>query len=558
MKLKISTVIAGFFLTLGGVGFFGVGTATAIATWGQAQAVPNIGVLNAGGSANVLSISCTSSGNCSAGGFYTDAAQVQYAFVADETNGVWGNAQQMAGSLSVRGGAQVNSISCPTAGNCSAVGAYLDSSGNSKAFVVDQSNGTWGQAQEVAGAESTRGNAKLESISCTSPGNCSAGGFFTNNIFAQAFAIDEVGGVWGSVQGIVGTSYGNLLSISCPTAGNCSAGGYTFDGSYNQPIVVDETNGTWGQAQSVPNIAPNNVANSEVLSISCGSPGNCSAGGYYSSSRYRTQAFVDDETNGTWGQAQEAPNTATLNTGGMAQITTVSCASPCNCSAGGMYSDNVGNQQALVIDEINGTWGQAQEVPNIATLNFSNSMVDSISCPTAGNCSAGGFYGDGSRQGQAFVVDQSNGTWGQAQEVSNFGTLNAGGSGQISAISCPSAGICGAGGVFTDGGSQEQAFVVDALTPTPPTSTPPTSTPPTSTPPTSTPPTSTPPTSTPPTSTPPTSMGTTPSTTLGQQVALATTGGNFELQRAIAGGCFALGGLILALSRRRKSRTVGK
>ena len=545
MKMRISTVIAGLCFTLGGIGFLGVGTATATATWGQAQGVPNLGALNLGGSANVLSISCTSSGNCSAGGFYTDAAQVQYAFVADETNGVWGNAQQIAGSLSVRGGAQVSSISCPTAGNCSAVGTYLESSGNSKAFVVDQTNGTWGTAQEVAGAESSRGNAQLESIACTSPGNCSAGGFFTNNVFAQAFAIDEVAGVWGPVQGIVGTSYGNLLSISCPTAGNCSAGGYTFDGSYNQAIVVDEVNGTWGPSQPVPNVAPNNVANAEVLSISCGSPGNCSIGGYYGSSRFHTQAFVDDESNGTWGQAQEAPNTATLNTGGMAQISAISCTSPGNCSAGGLYSNNVGNQ-ALVIDEVNGTWGAAQQVPNISTLNSSNSMVDSISCPTAGNCSAGGFYTNGSRQGDAFVVDQSNGTWGQAQEVPNFGTLNAGGSGQITAISCPSAGICGAGGNYTDAGSLEQAFVVDALAPVPPTTTPPTSTPPTVV-----------PSSTVSSTEAPSPTHATTSTTATQPATLAMTGANLETERAVAGGCFALGVLILAVSRRRKPRTVG-
>ena len=36
-----------------------------------------------------------------------------------------------------------------------------------------------------------------------------------------------------------------------------------------------------------------------------------------------------------------------------------------------------------------GTWGNAKEVPGIEALNHGRSMIDQISCPSAGYCGAG-------------------------------------------------------------------------------------------------------------------------------------------------------------------------
>jgi hypothetical protein len=55
--------------------------------------------------------------------------------------------------------------------------------------------------------------------------------------------------------------------------------------------------------------------------------------------------------NGRWGTAKEVPGTATLNTGGDAQIDSVSCASAGNCSAGGYYTDSTGHGQSFVVSQ---------------------------------------------------------------------------------------------------------------------------------------------------------------------------------------------------------------
>ena len=105
--------------------------------------------------------------------------------------GTWGNAMEVAAGLSQGGDAQLNSVSCASAGNCSAGGSYF-----SEVFVVSEKSGTWGTAKEVPGfaALNQGGNAQLASVSCASAGHCSAVGFYTTrprNGFNEAFVVNE-------------------------------------------------------------------------------------------------------------------------------------------------------------------------------------------------------------------------------------------------------------------------------------------------------------------------------------------------------------------------------
>jgi hypothetical protein len=54
------------------------------------------------------------------------------------------------------------------------------------------------------------------------------------------------------------------------------------------------------------------------------------------------------EADAAKGSAAEAPGTAALNRGKIAQITSVSCARPPTCAAGGYYADRSGHTQAFV------------------------------------------------------------------------------------------------------------------------------------------------------------------------------------------------------------------
>jgi surface antigen len=454
--------------------------ASSSTTWGTAEEVPGTAALNKGGYAAIDSVSCASAGNCSAGGSYSTSGGGQ-ALVVGETNGTWGTAEEVPGSAALNAGGEafIDSLSCASAGNCSAGGMYSASNGYEQALVVTETNGTWGTAEEApgSGALNTEGQAFIDSVSCGSAGNCAAGGSYQGSGGQPAFVVSETNGTWSTAKEVPGSAalnqggYAQVNSVSCASAGNCSAGGFYTDGSgFLQAFVVGETNGTWGTAKEVPGSGTLNKhgggsqfrEGAQVSSVSCASAGNCSAGGFYADGSGDDQAFAVGETNSTWGTAEEVPGTAALNAGGGAQIDSVSCASAGNCSAGGTYAaKSFGDDQAFVVSEANGIWGTAEQVPGTAVLNAGGyAEVYSVSCASAGNCSAGGYYADGSDHQQALLVDETNGTWGTAEEVPGSGALNGGDSAQINSVSCAPAGNCSAGGYYTDGSGNAQAFVV--------------------------------------------------------------------------------------------------
>src|SRR5262249_2990098 len=193
--------------------------------------------------------------------------------------------------------------------------------------------------------------------------------------------------------------------------------------------------------------ALNRGGDAGIVSVSCGSPGNCSAGGDYRDSSGHGQVFVASQVNGTWRTAIEVPGTAALNQGGDAFITSVSGAAPGNCGAGGASLDRSRHGQVFVASQANGPSRPATEVPGTAALNQRGAAdVASVSCGSPGNCSAVGDYRDSSGRQQAFVVGQVNGTWHAAIEVPGTAALNQGGNAFTASVSCASAGNCTASG----------------------------------------------------------------------------------------------------------------
>jgi hypothetical protein len=88
------------------------------------------------------------------------------------------------------------------------------------------------------------------------------------------------------------------------------------------------------------------------------------------------------------------------------QVSSVSCASPGNCSAGITYSDGHSHNQAFVVSEVDGTWQQGVQVPGTAT-GAEDAGTDSVSCVPAGICAAGGYYTDSLGSQQAFVLTRT-------------------------------------------------------------------------------------------------------------------------------------------------------
>ena len=453
-----------------------VAAVAATGGWGRATGVPGLEKLNAGGGAEILSLSCASGGSCAAGGYFTDRRGHQQGFVVSERHGRWGQAIRVPGlaTLDKGGFAQVRFGSCPSAGDCAAGGVYDDVLGHVQAFVVGEQHGRWGQAIAVPGlaALNAGGQAVIFSLSCGSAGSCSAGGHYTDAAGdQQAFVVSEQHGRWGQASAVPGLAVLNageqaeVFSVSCASAGNCSAGGY-YSGADRriQGFVIGERHGRWGQATAVPGLAALNTGGfAEIFSLSCGSPGNCTAGGSYADVGLSSvQGFVVSEQHGRWGQASAVPGLAALNTGGAAEIFSMSCVSPGNCTAGGYYrTTSEFNHQAFVASQRNGRWGKAITVPGLATLNAGDyAQTSSVSCSRAGNCAAGGYYSVRFPFTRAFVASQQHGRWTKAIQAPGTNPPVSDGGALVTTVSCPPVGHCTAGGSYIDRHNDRQAFVL--------------------------------------------------------------------------------------------------
>jgi hypothetical protein len=342
-----------------------------------------------------------------------------HAFIASEVHGTWHAATNVPGHVALdRGGfADLTSVSCTSPGNCSAGGAYAVSASVSQAFVVDEIHGIWHAAVTVPGIASlNHGRAAITGISCVSPVNCRAIGQYQETEGPmQVFAVKKVNGTWRkaiAIPGVVGLNRGGFAaaaSVSCASAGNCSAGGtYTDSSKHDQAFIVNEVNGTWHDAIKVPGTtALEQGGGAGLNSVSCASVGNCSAGGYYNSG-----AFVVNEVNGTWHHAIKVAGTVAVNQISVAGVAVVSCAAPGNCSAGGSFrspQDPLGHVDAFVVNEVNGTWRTAIAVPGLARLSQSGTAdFYALSCGAVANCSAGGIYdfADNPANEQAFLVSE--------------------------------------------------------------------------------------------------------------------------------------------------------
>jgi hypothetical protein len=437
--------------------------------WGTAEEVPGLAALNKGGNAKVTSVSCWAVNNCAAGGYYTDRRRHSQAFVVVEQKGRWGDAEQPPGTAALNkgGNAQVVSVSCAPDGYCAAGGYYTDRRGHSQAFVVTRPEHRWRTAVEVPGsaALNTSGGAQVTSVSCPAARNCAAGGFYTGSTGGLGFVVSQAKGVWGTAQQVpalaaLNTS-GNarVASLSCWSAGNCAAGG-SYDGQA-QAFVVSEVNRVWGAAEGVPGLAALNTANlAEVTSVSCARDGYCAAGGTYEQSTPAYQyvtPFVVNATNGVWGTV--VVWSSYYEFGAPVFIDAVSCPSAGSCVAAGYQI--AGIPESIWVSQTNGVWapGGLAQLPGYYAQN---GFLYSLSCPSAGNCGAGGvtdYNGTGGKPAQAWVSAERNGAWASARRMPGTVALNKGKYAAVDSVSCPSAGHCTAAGFYTDAKKHTQAFV---------------------------------------------------------------------------------------------------
>jgi hypothetical protein len=332
-----------------------------------------------------------------------------------ETAGTWGTGSSPvlpANAATAKQNVFLNSVSCDSTGNCSAVGSYLVGSG-AEGLLVTETAGSWSTGTEAAlpaDATAAGGAAGLSSVSCSSAGNCSASGSYVGSSDdIEGLLLTETAGTWGTgVEAALPANAATaqpgvyLSSISCASAGNCSAVGIYNNDTGNDGVLLTETEGSWatGVKATLPASAdPTDQV--ELSAVSCPAAGDCAAVGVCVDHLGNFQGLLLTQTASEWSGGVEAALPANATATAPEQdvgLFSVSCASTGNCSAVGsydVYSNRLGayTQQGLLMTETAGTWGTGVEaaLPSNATYGAG---LDSVSCPSAEtHCGAVGTYG---------------------------------------------------------------------------------------------------------------------------------------------------------------------
>ena len=383
-------------------------------------------------------LSCASAGNCTAiGSYYDDNSHTGGPLVITETAAVWGTGVAPTLPAPEGGGfsgGSLSAVSCASAGNCTAVGHYGDGTGNVKGWLLTETDGVWATGVETplpADAGTTGRWVDLNSVSCPSVGNCTAVGDYSDTaVDLQALLLDETAGIWSAgpeselpANAAPTHEYTSgpgvpvlIYSVSCASAGNCTAAGtYCAVGNCNttgnasdsrtgkEGVLLSETDGTW--ARGVEARLPANAATTspvEFLSaISCASAGNCSAVGDYYDASLHDRLLLLTESGGTWSRGVQGRLPANAAVAGhktypdySVVLYSISCPAAGNCTAAGTYSLR-GNEgmRPLLVTETAGTWARGFRVllPRSARGRHQNSLA-TVSCASTRNCSAMGSY----------------------------------------------------------------------------------------------------------------------------------------------------------------------
>jgi hypothetical protein len=450
-------------LAAGGSATFASTAARAKTHWRGIEAVLPANAATGGNQeASVNSIFCSSAGNCSAAGNYTDSSGLEQGLLLTETADRWAPGVGAALPAGARPGVvYIGSVSCGSAGNCVAV--------SEDGLLWPQKAGRWGTGIEPVLPRDAAPSrfVQLDSASCASAGNCTVVGNYADSAGGfEGLVLTEAAGRWkpaleaplpknATAAGVV-----VLTSASCATAGSCSAVG-DYNGGFEggEGLLLTKRAGRWrrGVAAAMPkNALPEKPV--ALTAVSCASPGNCSAVGTYdndvtSKDLTTPLGVLLTQKAGRWGHGVQArpPKDASFRPDQVG-LNAVSCVSAGNCVAVGDYAKSPGNVQGLVLTEKAGAWRRGREAALPGNANSGGDVeLSSVSCASPGNCTA---------VGRDWLVTETAATWRTAVRAPLPPNAQFGGG--VIAVSCPSRGRCSAAGEY--GTSGREGLMLDGRT----------------------------------------------------------------------------------------------
>jgi hypothetical protein len=269
---------------------------------------------------------------------------------------------------------------------------------------------------------------RLNAVSCSSPGACTAVGVF-DNLPGTGTLVERWNGTSWSIQASAnpaGALTSVLFGVSCPAATFCVAVGNYQNRAGRHAIMAEAWNGSSWSVMSAP--PPAGARRSFLNGVSCTSATACTAVGSYQT-RSGKHVTLAERWNGTTWSRQPTPNPATPPRSALAAV---SCTSASACTAVGSSAvDNFRSNSVTLAERWNGTIWSIQSTPNGPFGGF----LTGVSCRSAAACIAVGGDNNSSP-----LVEAWNGTsWSIPP------TPDTGGA-QLNSVSCASPSACTAVG----------------------------------------------------------------------------------------------------------------
>jgi outer membrane protein OmpA-like peptidoglycan-associated protein len=333
-------------------------------------------------------------------------------------------------------GNSFDAVTCVSATRCVAVG-QLGVAAGGVALIDVESAGAWSyrRAPMPSDASTTSPNGVLDAVSCASASGCVAVGSYANTVAGstdqQALIDVGTGGAWATVAvplpaGASSTPQNSLDSVSCSSVGNCTAVGTYESAAGNQrALLVVETAGTWAAVVAALPVDADAAHPDDALdAVTCTTAIDCVAvGSYVSTSPSSTcpskdclQALMDVEAAGTWAAVvAPLPPNATGSPQNGNSLAAVTCTSTANCVAVGSYVDTAGGSEPLLDAEASGSWtAVVAPLPGDASATPNTDSLTAVTCVSQGNCVAVGQYDSKLEDPEGLIETETTGTWAAA------------------------------------------------------------------------------------------------------------------------------------------------
>lgn len=271
-----------------------------------------------------LGVSCPSSASCVAVGWGSGGE------LAESWNGTRWSIDKLP---TVTGPAipELTAVSCAGVGSCMAVGFYEDSSSSLVDLADELAKGKWTSVSPPP-PSGLNGNHRLLSVGCNRTKksfSCLAGGFFFQGGFPYVQALTWNGLAWSTISTVERHRYvlGSLNGSACITATDCVFAGYAGLSTYT-PLAATSNGKTF---TIEPTKTPTGTTSAVLFDVACPSTVFCVAVGGYAGSSGKEHTLGEASTKGRWSTVK----TPDLGSADPNYLDGVSCANKSSCVAVG-------------------------------------------------------------------------------------------------------------------------------------------------------------------------------------------------------------------------------